>query len=212
MTFNWSRFLILAPHTDDGEFGCGGTVSKLLEAGGEVRYVAFSTATQSVPDDWPSDVLEREVRNATQVLGIPSSNLIVLDYPVRNFHASRQAILEDMIRMKEEFKPEVVFLPSMLDTHQDHQVVAMEGFRAFKQTTILGYELPWNNLTFDTNFFISLEERHVRKKQEALRCYESQQSRPYASPDFIRSLAITRGVQISRQYAEVFQSVRFIWC
>lgn len=211
MTFNWSRFLILAPHTDDGEFGCGGTISKLIEGRNEVRYVAFSTARQSVSDEWPSDVLEKEVRAATQVLGIPQSNLVVLDYPVRNFLACRQAILEDMVQLKEEFSPDVVFLPSMHDTHQDHQVVAMEGFRAFKQTSILGYELPWNNLSFNTTFFVSLDEAHLCKKVEALRCYESQRHRPYASPEFIRSLAITRGTQIATRFAEVFESIRLFW-
>ena len=40
------RALVLAPHTDDGEFGCGGTMARLVEAGCEVRYVAFSIATR----------------------------------------------------------------------------------------------------------------------------------------------------------------------
>ena len=39
------RVLVLAPHTDDGEFGCGGTMARLVEAGADVRYVAFSIAT-----------------------------------------------------------------------------------------------------------------------------------------------------------------------
>ena len=29
------RVLILAPHTDDGELGCGGTIAKLVESGEE---------------------------------------------------------------------------------------------------------------------------------------------------------------------------------
>ena len=40
------RALVLAPHTDDGEFGCGGTMARLVEAGTDVRYVAFSIATR----------------------------------------------------------------------------------------------------------------------------------------------------------------------
>ncbi|MBT4611169.1 MAG: hypothetical protein HOC05_14085, partial [Gemmatimonadetes bacterium] len=30
------RILVLAPHTDDGELGCGGTISRLIEKGCEV--------------------------------------------------------------------------------------------------------------------------------------------------------------------------------
>ena len=40
------RALVLAPHTDDGEFGCGGTMARLVEQGVEVRYVAFSIADE----------------------------------------------------------------------------------------------------------------------------------------------------------------------
>jgi len=36
--------LVLAPHTDDGEFGCGGTMARLIESGAAVTYAAFSTA------------------------------------------------------------------------------------------------------------------------------------------------------------------------
>ena len=44
MIGSWRRVLVLAPHTDDGEFGCGGTMARLVEGGAEVRYVAFSRA------------------------------------------------------------------------------------------------------------------------------------------------------------------------
>ncbi len=41
---SFQRILVLAPHTDDGEFGCGGSIAKFIEAGKEVFYAAFSTA------------------------------------------------------------------------------------------------------------------------------------------------------------------------
>ena len=62
---HWRRALVLAPHTDDGEFGCGGTMARLVESGCEVRYVAFSIATRSLPEGFPPDTLAREVREAT---------------------------------------------------------------------------------------------------------------------------------------------------
>jgi LmbE family N-acetylglucosaminyl deacetylase len=113
--------------------------------------------------------------------------------------------------LKSELDPQVVFLPSLNDTHQDHEVVSREGFRAFKSASMLGYELPWNNLTFETNFFVTLQEAHIEKKIEALKCYQSQQGRAYSSPEFVRSLAITRGTQIGSRYAEVFQAIRWVW-
>jgi LmbE family N-acetylglucosaminyl deacetylase len=208
MTIN--RVLVLAPHTDDGEFGCGGTIAKFIEQGTDVYYVAFSAAEKSVPEGFSSDVLRREVKAATHVLGIPSENLIIFDYEVRDFPWHRQHILEDLVRLQRELRPDLVLLPSSHDIHQDHSTIASEGLRAFKTTSILGYELPWNNLTFNTTSFVFLEDKHVRRKVEALHCYESQQFRRYASEEFIYSLARTRGTQIGAEYAEAFEVVRWI--
>ena len=89
--------------------------------------------------------------------------------------------------------------------------MSQEGFRALKDISMLGYEVLWNNLTFPTNLFVLLEERHLRRKIEAVTCYESQRDRPYANEQFIRSLAVTRGTQIAACYAEVFEAIRWVW-
>ena len=206
----FSRILILAPHTDDGEFGCGGSISKWVNEGEEVYYVAFSSAEKSVPKGMPKDILKKEVREATKVLGISPDNLILFDYPVREFPSHRQQILEDMIRLRDELKPELVLLPSTTDTHQDHQTIRQEGFRAFKKISMIGYEMPYNNLSFTTNLFVKLEKRHLDRKIEALKCYKSQFGRIYATEDFVRSLARVRGIQIGVEYAEVFEVIRWV--
>ena len=74
--------LVLAPHTDDGEFGCGGTISKLISEGKEVHYVAFSSCEKSVPKQFPKDILITEVKAATKKLGIREENLSILKYDV----------------------------------------------------------------------------------------------------------------------------------
>src|ERR671935_2300703 len=106
MIETWKRALVLAPHTDDGEFGCGGTMARLVEAGVEVRYVAFSIATKSLPPGFPPDTLAREVREATAELGIPPEQLEVHDFEVRTFPERRQDILELLISLWEEWQPE----------------------------------------------------------------------------------------------------------
>ena len=204
------RILVLAPHTDDGEFGVGGSISRFIEENKEVYYVAFSIAEKSVPKAMPKDIMKKEVKDATGILGIPENNLKVLNYPVREFPFYRQDILEDMIKLCSEVQPDIVFLPSTSDTHQDHKVIREEGFRAFKKTSMLGYEIPWNNLTFTTNAFIFLEKRHVDMKIAALECYISQLGRNYVTEELIRSLAITRGAQIGAQFAESYEIIRWV--
>lgn len=35
-----ANVLVLAPHMDDGEMGCGGTIARFVEEGRKVHYVA----------------------------------------------------------------------------------------------------------------------------------------------------------------------------
>jgi len=206
----FKKVLVLAPHTDDGELGAGGFISQLLEQGSQVYYAAFSTAEESVPMGFPKDILKIEVAAATEQLGICLENLFIFNYQVRKLSYSRQEILEDLVKLRMEINPDLVLLPSLKDIHQDHMTVAQEGLRAFKNTSIFGYELIWNNLSFDTTCFVKLDKKHIEKKINALSCYESQGKRDYMSSDFILSLARTRGVQIGAAYAEAFEVVRLI--
>jgi LmbE family N-acetylglucosaminyl deacetylase len=206
----WRRVLVLAPHTDDGEFGCGGTMARLVDAGVEVRYIAFSIATKSLPQGFAPDTLAREVREATSELRIPEDHLAVHDFEVRTFPEHRQEILEVLIGLWEELQPDAVLQPSLHDIHQDHQVIAAEGLRAFKRTTVLGYEIPWNNFNFDYQAYVALEHAHVARKAAALAKYASQQHRKYSDPEYIWNLARTHGINVGRDYAEVFEVYRVV--
>lgn len=202
--------LVLAPHTDDGEFGCGASITKFINHGSEVYYAAFSLAEESVPEPFPKNILETEVKQATLQLGIKPENLLLFRYKVRNFANERQSILEDLVKLSRDLSPDLVFMPSLNDLHQDHTTIATEGLRAFKKTTILSYELPWNNISFLNSCFITFSQKELDQKVAALNCYNSQKGRNYASEIFIRSLAITRGTQIGASYAEVFEVIRLI--
>lgn len=210
MLSKFKNVYVLAPHTDDGELGAGGMISKLIEEGANIYYFAFSTAEASVPEGFPRDILKTEVLNATSKLGIKKENVVIYNYEVRKLNYARQEILEDLIRHRKEMKPDLVLMPSLNDIHQDHSTIAHEGLRAFKNTTILGYELIWNNLTFNTTSFVKLDKKHIQAKCEALKEYRSQGERDYMSEEFIFSLAKTRGVQIGTEFAESFEVVRWV--
>ncbi|CAM3385449.1 hypothetical protein XNC1_0132 [Xenorhabdus nematophila ATCC 19061] len=210
MINNFNSVLVLAPHTDDGELGAGGTIAKLIENGKKITYVAFSTAEESVPKGMEKDILKTEVKAATKALGIKNDNLIIFNYQVRKLNYARQEILENLIEIRKKNKFDLILMPSLKDIHQDHTTIAQEGLRAFKNATILGYELIWNNLSFDTTCFIKLDKHHIQKKVSALHKYESQKNRDYMSEDFIFSLARTRGVQIGTKYAESFEVIRCV--
>ncbi|BDQ02766.1 PIG-L deacetylase family protein [Ignavibacterium sp.] len=206
----FNRILILAPHTDDGELGCGGTIAKFVDEGKEVHCVAFSIAEDSVPAGFPKDALLTEFSNAMKTLGLKEQNIRTFRYRVRHFTSFRQDILEDIVKLRNEINPDLVFVPSPNDIHQDHQVITAEGLRAFKKISILGYELPWNNIIFETRSFVKLNKTHIAKKIAALQCYKTQQHRSYLNEQFIWGLAKTRGTQFESDYAESFEILRIL--
>ena len=205
-----STALVLAPHADDGELGCGGTIARLTDQGTKVFYAAFSTAGESVPKGFPSDILAKEVIEAVACLGVKRDNLVIYDYRVRRLNFSRQEILESLIKLRKEIDPQLVFIPALSDIHQDHATVAMEGLRAFKRSTVLSYELPWNNMSFNHQCYVELQEDDICRKVAAIDKYKSQAAKDYMSKDSVYALAKVRGVQVGRQYAECFEVTRLV--
>ncbi len=208
-----STVLVLAPHTDDAELGCGGTIARLLRSGAKIHVAAFSTAEDSLPESAPSNTLRDEFMAAMHTMGIPDEQLFVYGYPVRRLSYHRQEVLDDIVAIRAKINPQMVLLPADSDLHQDHQVVNAEGLRAFKDRTIWGYELPWNHITFSAQAFVTLEARDLQAKCNALKCYRSQLelARPYFTQAFTDGLARVRGVQVKAEFAEAFQVFRMKW-
>ena len=132
-----NKVLILGPHPDDGEFSSGATISKLISLGKDVHYAVFSLCEKSVPKEFPPDALKYELENSCNVLGIKKENTKVFNYEVREFPRFRQEILEDLVALNREIKPDLVFMPAKSDIHQDHHTIYQEGTRAFKFCNLL---------------------------------------------------------------------------
>ena len=176
-----------------------------------MRQIAFSIASRSLPEGFAPDTLVHESHAASAALGLDRGRAHACTTsrcaPSRDV---RQEILELLIEVQREFAPEMVLMPTVDDIHQDHHTIAAEGLRAFKRTTILGYEIPWNQFRFAKQAYVVLEEGHLDAKVRALECYRSQQHRNYANEEFIRNLARTHGIEIGRPYAECFEVVRWV--
>lgn len=207
------KILILSPHTDDAELGCGGSIIKFLEEKHQILWCVFSSAEESVPDDHPKDMIKNEFLSVCKNLKLSTSQYMIHNYGVRRLPEFRQEILEILVKIRKDFSPNLVVGPSLNDFHQDHLVVANEMIRAFKSSSsIISYELPWNHVTFSNQMFIKLNKTHIDKKMELLSHYNSQvlKNRNYFSKEFIYGLARTRGIQINSEYAEAFEVIRWI--
>jgi LmbE family N-acetylglucosaminyl deacetylase len=202
--------LVLAPHPDDGEFGCGATLKRLVDQGVSVWYAAFSPCVASLPEGSSPDRLWGELASACRCLGIPEAQILRHDFAVRYFPRDRQDILERLIQIRRQVQPDLVLMPNSDDLHQDHHILHQEGLRAFKHARLLGYELPWNNLHFRSNFHVEVSEAQLDAKFDAVQAYESQRHRVYSDRNFLKGLARVRGVQISKPFAEAFEAIRFM--
>lgn len=204
------KILVLSPHTDDGELACGGSMARFCREGREVWYACFSGIDLSKNPDGSDPVLLHEMHAAMAKLGVAPNHIREYAFTPRRYNEQRQDILQVLVDLNRELSPDLVLMPNSRDLHQDHATVAMEGMRAFKRTTVLCYEEPWNSISFDTEAFIRLTEADVDAKVAALECYNSQKYRSYLKSGFIRGWANTRGVQVGVEYAECFEVPRLI--
>jgi N-acetylglucosamine malate deacetylase 1 len=208
-----NKILILSPHSDDAELGCGGSIIRFIEQKRQIFWVVFSTAEESLPDGMPKDTLKNEFLAVAEKLSLDKDRIMVNNFKVRYLHEKRQEVLELLIKIRNDFNPGLVIGPSLNDFHQDHTIVANEMVRAFKSTSsIISYELPWNHVNFNTQFFTRLTKDQIIKKIELLKLYKSQfdKNRSYFSCEFVEGLARTRGVQVNSEFAEAFEVIRWI--
>lgn len=202
--------LVVAPHPDD-EIGCAALLTRLCREGYDVHYCYFSTCRQSTEAlGKPAEQLLEENRNSLRMIGIPEENCHGFDFPVRYFPQHRQEILETLVKLRQELRPGLLLVPNSYDIHQDHATISAEAVRAFKHSSILGYELPWNTLEFKNDCLVPITREELEIKLGALECYASQESRIYANRRFFESLANIRGVQIGSENAECFEVIRLV--
>ncbi|NIU02015.1 MAG: PIG-L family deacetylase [Nitrosopumilaceae archaeon] len=204
----FSKVLALSPHTDDIEFGCGGTIHRLMQQGTEVFTAVFSLCEESVPKGYPKDILLKEMHEAGTKLNIYKDHITVFQYPVRRFTENRQEILENLVELNRKLEPDLVLTPCRTDIHQDHQVICQESVRAFRSQSILGYELPWNNFEFSARAFIQLSSQNLEAKLSAVNCYESQRFRQYSNTDLFQFQAQLRGLLNKTTFSEAFEVIR----
>lgn len=196
------KVLVISCHTDDIELAAGGMVTTFENVFGYVPTLAH------VYDDNAPNT-RQECVNSWKILGIKAVNGVNIDHHARTI--DRQLLLDDLIKLRNEIRPDLVITHGEMDTHQSHQVVHQESIRAFKGCSIIGYSHPWNCIKGTrNNIFYSLSPAQVNDKLMALECYKSQQNRPYFNLDYQLNKMIENGLNIGKQYAEAFEVIRWI--
>lgn len=205
MTFYGRSLLFLGSHPDDIELGCGALLADLIGQA-DVYCMTFSD-NQKNPE---LSHLVEEHHNSMRVLGLKESQFDLGSYETRRFPDFRQEILQKMLELRKQLQPEIVFVNTLKDIHQDHQTLTEEATRAFRGTTVLGYDVLRSSYGFFPHFLAEVSEKAVETKIAALAEYKTYENRYYFSPDIIRATAIRHGALAERPYAEGFDIIRIV--
>jgi LmbE family N-acetylglucosaminyl deacetylase len=144
------------------------------------------------------------------VLGVSEEKIVLGPFTTRVFQDFRQEILEYFLKLRREFGPDLVFVHSKQDVHQDHLTMTDEALRAFRGITLLGFDVVRSSYGFFPNFLVEVTEEDVNKKIESLSKYETYRDRYYFNHELTRSIMVRHGALAERPFAEGFDILRIV--
>jgi len=205
MNFFGKRVLFLGAHPDDIEIGCGALIHNIVQKT-DILCVTLSD-NQKNPE---LKKVKAEHLESMKVLGVPEEKIVFGPFVTRVFPDSRQDILEYFLKLRTDFKPDLIFTHSRQDVHQDHNTMTDEALRAFRGITVLGYDVVRSSYGFFPHFLVEVTEEDVDKKIEALSKYETYRDRYYFNAELTRSIMVRHGALAERPFAEGFDILRIV--
>jgi N-acetylglucosamine malate deacetylase 1 len=205
MNFYGKRALFLGAHPDDIELGCGA----LIHAIRPHSDVLCVTLSDNQKNPLLQNVVDEHYKSMA-VLGVPKESVVVGQFSTRVFHDSRQEILEYFLKLRKDFAPEIIFVHSKADVHQDHNTMTDEALRAFRGITLLGFDVVRSSYGFFPHFLVEVGEADVEAKLEALSQYKTYADKYYFERDLLRATMIRHGALAERPFAEGFDILRIV--
>jgi len=205
MTFYGETVCFIGAHPDDIELGCGALITDIINQ----SDVICMTLSDNQKNPLHKNLVDEHYASM-EILGVKTENVILHDFTTRRLKAARQEILEVMIDLKNRYHPEVVFVHTANDIHQDHQTVTEEALRAFRGTTLLGFDVLRSSYGFFPDFLVEVSEEGVQNKIRALKAYKTYADKYYFDENIIHSTAIRFGALAERPYAEGFDILRIV--
>jgi N-acetylglucosamine malate deacetylase 1 len=205
LSFYGQRVCFIGAHPDDIEIGSGALIAHIA---GQTEVLCI-TLSDNQKNPALKNVVD-ELHRSMAILGVQEKNVIVGQFETRRFPHFRQEILEYLIEFNHEYQPEIVFTHTRADIHQDHATVTEEVLRAFRGTTVLGFDVLRSTYGFFPNFLVEVTEQDLDTKIRALAEYETYANKYYFDPAITRATVIRHGALAERPFAEGFDILRII--
>ncbi|MDX8408540.1 MAG: PIG-L deacetylase family protein [Mariprofundales bacterium] len=196
--------LALAPHPDDVEIGCGGTLAVHVARGDRVHlFVATEGGVGGA-----AEVRKAEQEASAALLGLSALHWGGFGDTELPDHAP--ALMTRLEALLEEVRPDTVYVNFERDTHQDHRTLS-EAARSMTRwvPNVLAYETP-SSIDFTPMLFMDIASV-METKFAALRAHASQVDKTRLTLDITeiaRATAHFRGVQGKLACAEGFMPIR----
>ena len=114
------KILVFSPHPDDETIAVGGYIAQATEAGADVRIVLVTDGDYHHNEQ----VRYSEFKKATQILGVPDSNLVFMGFPDGKLKTFDNSILSAALKTQiEQYNPDIVICPSIKDENPDHATI-----------------------------------------------------------------------------------------
>ena len=205
MNFYGQRVLFLGAHPDDIELGCGALIHHIAR----MSDVLCVTLSDNQKNPLLKNVVEEHYK-AMAVLGVTKDKVILGQFTTRIFQDARQDILEYFLKLRNDFKPDIIFVHSKQDVHQDHNTMTDESLRAFRGITLLGFDVVRSSYGFFPNFLVEVSEEDVNAKIEALSQYETYRDKYYFNNELTRAIMVRHGALAEVPFAEGFDILRIV--
>ena len=212
------NILAIGAHSDDVEFGCGGTLIKHIDSGDKVYILIMSNGDvkHSVTGEVIRTSKETNIESKCAA-DFMKANLIQLDFPDREVPFNAKSITE-IEKVINKYNIDVVYTHWGGDTHQDHINTLKSSLSASRLVdNVFCYEqipIPRVTNTYPVaNYYIDITN-YMDQKIKACECHISQIDKYKKSGiDMIgglKCLAKYRGNQTGRKYAEAFDVLKMV--
>jgi len=205
LTFFGKKIFFIGAHPDDIELGCGALISNIASS----TNVFCITLSDNQKNPKLTNLIS-EHYDSMAVLGVPKDHVIVGEFETRRFMHDRQEILEFLLDLKKKHQPDMVFVHTQSDLHQDHGVVTGESLRAFRGTSVFGFDVIRSSQGFFPTFLVEVAQKDVQNKIDSLAAYKTYQDVYYFGDELTRSILIRNGALCEKPFAEGFDMLRMV--
>ena len=177
------KIAVIAPHPDDETLGCGGTLYRHKKDGDNLYWNIITGIEEDSPVSKTNiktrkNEIEKVARKydfiETYNFNLPTTKLDALPL---------SELINKISHVQNIVKPEIIYMPYLLDVHTDHQIVStalqatIKWFRYPYIKKVLMYETPSetefnfaNQKVFNPNVFINISD-FLQKKIETMKIY-----------------------------------------